>query len=103
MTCSVCGVGMEGLGNSVFFGLEVVFCACWVLACQDMEWGEGHGSFGGVVHFPKLISFLGSLRCLFVPMNLSAPDSGEEHAREELLVAPYPGRRYLAVDSGRAS
>lgn len=48
MICSVCGEGMEGLGSSVFFGLEVVFCACRVLACQDMERGEGRGSFGGV-------------------------------------------------------
>lgn len=61
---SVCGEGMGGLGNSVFFGLEIAFCACWVLACQDMEWGEGHGSFGGVVHFPKLIYFLGRCLCL---------------------------------------
>lgn len=61
---TVCGKGMEGLGNTVFFGLEVVFCVCWVLACQDMEWGEGHGSFGGVIYFPKLISFLGSQGCL---------------------------------------
>lgn len=39
---------------------------------------------------------------MFVSVNLSASEAGEEHAGEELVVAPYPGRRSLAGDSGRA-
>lgn len=39
---------------------------------------------------------------MFVSVNLSALESGEEHAQGELLVDPYPGRRSLAGDSGRA-
>lgn len=39
---------------------------------------------------------------MFGIINLSAPESGEEHAKGELLVDPYPGRRSLAGDSGRA-
>lgn len=95
MISTLCGEGMEGLGNTVFFGLEAVFCVCWVQACQDMEWGVVHGSFGGVGALPKTPFFSGEPEG-FVSVNLSASESGEERAGEELVVAPYPGRRSLA-------
>lgn len=83
----MCVFGMRGLG--LVFGLEAVFCVCWVGVLQNMEWGEGHGSSGHVASgfTPKAHVFTEEPE-MFVSVNLSGLETGKEHAREELVVSP---------------
>lgn len=81
---------MEGLGKGLVFELEAVSCVCWVLVPQDVGQGEGHRSSGhlavGCVSQNSHIFWGGPE--MFKSINLSGLETGEEHAKEELLVAP---------------
>lgn len=85
--------GVEGLGNGKVFGLEAVFCGYWVLVPQDVERGEGHVCSQGLLDMllqaadPKAHIFAGAPE-MFVSINLSSLQTGEECAREGLVVAP---------------